>query len=287
MLKEAVATGDTVEIAFANACRELGTDDAEMEIIALPVKKTLGLFGGSPAKVRAFINHSPAKSAANYLKMILDGMGMKDVSIEIKEEEAGAELVLSGDDIGFIIGHRGETLDSLQYLSSLVANHGQEKYYRITLDVGSFREKRKETLENLARKMAVRAVKSGRNNSLEPMNPYERRIIHTAVQSVEGAKSWSEGEDMARHVVIGPVDGERIQKYAGRPRYNNNNGAQGRDRRDNRRPRTDRDRKPQPVSPRISETAELPFSPLPLEDAAPAPKKAEDAPLYGRIDRYR
>ena len=93
-----------------------------------------------------------------------------------------------------------------------MANHVDDSYYRITLDVGNYREKRKETLENLGRKMAARAVKTGRNTSLEPMNPYERRIIHTAVQTVEGAKSWSEGEDLARHVVIGPEGGERPAK---------------------------------------------------------------------------
>ena len=103
-----------------------------------------------------------------------------------------------------------ETLDALQYLSGLVANHVDNSYYRITLDIGNYREKRRETLEALGKKMAAKAVRTGRNTSLEPMNPYERRIIHTAVQTVEGAKSWSEGEDLAAHVVIGPVDGERL-----------------------------------------------------------------------------
>ena len=93
-----------------------------------------------------------------------------------------------------MIGHRGETLDALQYLSGLVANHVDNSYYRITLDIGNYREKRRETLEALGKKMAAKAVRTGRNTSLEPMNPYERRIIHTAVQTVEGAKSWSEGE---------------------------------------------------------------------------------------------
>lgn len=286
MLREAVATGDTIEAAFANACRELGVETAEMEVLAAPVKKTFGLFGGSPAKVRAFIKPTPAENASEYLKAVLGAMGLKDVTVAIKEEEAGAELTLDGDDIGFIIGHRGETLDSLQYLASLVANHKEENYYRVTLDVGSFREKRKETLENLGRKMAIRAVKTGRNNSLEPMNPYERRIIHTAVQAVEGAKSWSEGEDLARHVVIGPAEGERVQKYNGsRPRYGgqkrefNNRG----DRRPDRRPERKEERRPRPV---ISETADLPFSPAPL-DPTPAPKKMEDAPLYGRIERSK
>ena len=114
----------------------------------------------------------------------------------------GAELVLTGENIGFIIGHRGESLDSLQYLASLVANHVDESYYRITLDVGNYREKRKETLENLGRKMAARAVKTGRNASLEPMNPYERRIIHSALQNNPYVATHSEGEEPYRKVVV-------------------------------------------------------------------------------------
>ena len=214
MIKEAIAKGETVEIAFANACRELGVDttDAEFEILEMPQKKTFGLFGGAPAKVRAYIEEpdpveerDPAQEAAGYLKSVLKEMGLPEAGVEIRREEAGAALTLSGEDIGFIIGHRGETLDALQYLASLVANHVEGSYFRITLDVGNYREKRKETLEALGKKMAARAVKTGRNSSLEPMNPYERRIIHTAVQTVPGAKSWSEGVDQARHVVIGPT----------------------------------------------------------------------------------
>jgi len=225
MVKEAIATGATTEEAYEKACAMLGVDpaDAEFEVLETEEKKRFGLFGGRPAKVRAFIRSTPADAAAEYLRNVLSGMGLGDVNIEIREEEAGAALVLTGENIGFIIGHRGETLDSLQYLASLVANHVDESYYRITLDVGNYREKRKETLENLGRKMAARAVKTGRNASLEPMNPYERRIIHTAVQEVEGAKSWSEGEDLARHVVIGPEGGERYVKRDNR-RGGNNRG---------------------------------------------------------------
>ena len=109
MIREAVATGETVEIAFANACRELGveTTDAEFEILEMPTKKTFGLFGGSPAKVRAYIEeNNPAQEAANYLKNVLREMGLPDVTVEIQEEEAGAALTLNGEDIGFIIGHR-------------------------------------------------------------------------------------------------------------------------------------------------------------------------------------
>ena len=258
MIREAIAKGETVEIAFANACRELGveTTEAEFEILELPQKKTFGLFGGAPARVRAYIEEpdpvpekpekeerDPAQEAAAYLKSVLGEMGLPEATVEIRPVEAGAELVLGGDDIGFIIGHRGETLDALQYLASLVANHADGSYFRITLDVGNYREKRKETLESLGKKMAARAVKTGRNSSLEPMNPYERRIIHTAVQTVAGAKSWSEGVDQGRHVVIGPEGGERPQ-----PRRNDrrgggrNGGGRGGYNDGRRRPRSDRPR---------------------------------------------
>lgn len=224
MFREAIAKGDTVEQAFANACRELGVDttDAEFEILEMPQKKTFGLFGGAPARVRAYIEEpdpvvepepqpqaaqpetagDPAQKAAEYLKNVLRKMGLADASVDIQKEEAGAALTLSGDDIGFIIGHRGETLDALQYLASLVANHVDGSYFRITLDVGNYREKRKETLESLGKKMAARAVKTGRNSSLEPMNPYERRILHSALQSNDQVDTHSEGEEPNRHVVI-------------------------------------------------------------------------------------
>lgn len=211
MVKEAIATGATVEEAHANACAQLGVDttEAEFEILELPEKKRFGLFGGSPAKVRAFIRETPADAAAAYLRSILGGMGLTNIEVEIHEVEAGAELVLTGEDIGFIIGHRGETLDALQYLSSLVANHVDESYYRVTLDVGNYREKRKETLENLGKKMAARAVKTGRNASLEPMNPYERRIIHAALQDFNGVTTYSTGTEPGRRVVIAPDNSYR------------------------------------------------------------------------------
>ena len=163
MIREAIATGDTVEQAFEKACAELGVEshEAEFEILEMPVKKTFGLFGGSPAKVRAFVRSSPAESAAEYLKTVVRAMGLTDIEVTIQEEENGALLSLTGEDIGFIIGHRGETLDALQYLTGLVANHVDNSYYRITLDIGNYREKRKETLEVLGRKMAAKALKTG------------------------------------------------------------------------------------------------------------------------------
>lgn len=250
----------------------MDTTEAECDILEMPTKKTLGLFGGSPARVRAFIEepeqpavHNPVEEATAYLRNVLAAMGLPDVEISVKEEETGAGFTLNGDDLGFIIGHRGETLDALQYLASLVANHVEGAYFRLTLDVGSYREKRKETLEALGRKMAYRAVKSGRNSSLEPMNPYERRIIHTAVQTVEGAKSWSEGEDLGRHVVIGPEGGERPQRRGDRRGPN-----------PGRRNNFDRDRR----GPRPPRTNQRPQAPR-----AEGPKSDDPgAPIYGKIE---
>ncbi|MGN1051247.1 MAG: RNA-binding cell elongation regulator Jag/EloR, partial [Acutalibacteraceae bacterium] len=129
---------------------------------------------------------------------------LSDIKMTVKEEKDGAEINLEGESIGAVIGRRGDTLDALQYLTGLVANHVDNSYYRITLNTGNYREKREKTLEILGRKLAFKAVKTGMKTSLEPMNPYERRIIHTAVQKVNGAVSWSEGERINRHVVIGP-----------------------------------------------------------------------------------
>ncbi|MFU0832030.1 MAG: Single-stranded DNA-binding protein [Oscillospiraceae bacterium] len=223
-MKEAIGIGETVELAREAACKQLGVEsyEAEFEILQLPTKKTFGLFGGSPAKVRVYVEDDPAKIAADYLKNVLKHMGLENIEIEIKKEENGAMLSLTGDDVGYVIGHRGETLDALQYLACLVANHSGESYYRINLDIGNYRDKRSKTLEKLGKKLAEKSLRTGRNVSLEPMNPYERRIIHMAVQTVEGAKSWSVGEDTARHVVIGPIGGERPAA-----RKNRKNGRRG------------------------------------------------------------
>ncbi len=206
MIREIIASADTIEEAQIKACAELGTDPEKtsFEILQQPEKKKFGLFGGSPARVRAYVEVTPLDSAKNYLMDILQKMGIKDIQMTSEEIDGGAVINIEGEDVGFIIGYRGETLDSLQYLTGLVANHIDQGYYRISINIGNYREKREKTLEILGRKLAFKAVKTGVKTSLEPMNPYERRIIHTAVQKIKGASSWSEGENMQRHVVIGP-----------------------------------------------------------------------------------
>ncbi len=284
MIREAIATGDTVEQAFETACRELGVEshEAQFDILEMPVKKKFGLFGGTPAKVRVYVKSSPADKAAEYLKKVLGCMGLTGVEVTVSEQEGGALLSLQGEDIGFVIGHRGETLDALQYLTGLVANHVDDSYYRITIDIGNYREKRKETLESLGKRIAAKAVKTGRNCPLEPMNPYERRIIHTAVQTVEGAKSWSEGEDAARHVVIGPEEGERPQtkRYTGgkggrRSPQGGSRGGRGGYQRDKANSQPQQHRSQAQAQPQPSQQSAA---------SQPSAQHKVKAPLYGRID---
>ena len=225
MIKEAIKEAETIEEAKALALAELGVneDKAQFEVLVQPEKKKFGLFGGSLTKVRVFYEETPTDIAKAYLADVLTKLGVTNVVIEATETEDGAEFDVNGDDIGFIIGHRGETLDALQYLTGLVVNHIHDEYFRVIINIGNYREKREKTLEVLGRKLAFRACKTGEKVSLEPMNPYERRIIHTAVQKVRGATSWSEGENLQRHVVIGPD--RKKQSYGNRNgRYNSGYG---------------------------------------------------------------
>ena len=222
MIKEAICEGSDVQDALKKAKEQLGLDETseyEFEIIQTEEKKKFGLFGGRPAKVRVFIKDTPDERAEKFLRDVLDKMTLQSVEIEKSTDENAVEFNLSGEEVGFVIGRRGETLDALQYLTSLVANHGEDPYIKVTVNTGNYREKREKTLEILGRKLAFKAIKTGKKTSLEPMNPYERRIIHTAVQKVNGAISWSEGENATRHVVIGPDPKVKQNRRGG---YQNN-----------------------------------------------------------------
>lgn len=221
MVKEIIGTGETEMEALADAKAQLGLDDSaevDFEVIQRASKKVLGLFGGSPAKVKVTIKSSPADVAEDFIKSVLNAMKLEDIEVEAEKTDSSATFNISGEDVGYVIGRRGETLDALQYLTSLVANHVENSYFKITVNTGNYREKREKTLEILGRKLAFKAVKTGKKSNLEPMNPYERRIIHTAVQKVKGATSWSEGENANRHVVIGPDPKSKPQKNYNRGR---------------------------------------------------------------------
>lgn len=161
--------------------------------------------------------NSPAGRAVAYVRNIIGRLGCENVEIKVALRENGATFILSGDGLGVVIGRRGETLDSLQYLASLAANSGNG-YFKVSLDIGNYRERREKTLVSLAKRVSSQVVSSGRSKSLEPMNPYERRIIHTAVQEIDGVTSGSVGEGSSRRVVISPIktNGDRKENAPAR-----------------------------------------------------------------------
>ena len=321
MVKEAIGYGATLEEAKEDAISKLGAselDDIQFDVLAMPKKKVLGLFGGSDAQVRAFIEikekkakpqkkevpkkekpqkaekiekvvsqkqeqlkkeepkvqetavseysepvdaseipaDSQAGKAVAYIKTVLAALDCGEVNIKVANRENGSLITLEGEDLSIIIGRRGETLDSLQYLASLAANNGGG-HYRISLNIGNYRERRADTLVALANRIAAQVVKTGKSRSLEPMNPYERRIIHTAVQAIEGVTSASFGEGANRRVVIA-LEGAEIKP----PRYNDRrNGGRRGNRQGGRKP-----------SNQVSSQPNR------------EPKKDSDIPLYGKIN---
>mgnify|MGYP000918769727 CR=1 FL=1 len=208
MIKEAIGLGETIVLAKESACKILGVKekDVDFEVLQMPSKKTLGIFGGKPAKVKAFFEVSPTEVAHNYLKEILMNMGLRNFKIDIEEVQDGAMLKVSGDRVNVAIGKRGDVLNALQYLVSLAANAASDNFFHLTINIEDYRERRFKTLESLGRSLAFKAIKTQQVQALEPMSPYERWIIHLAVKEIRGAKSWSAGEDANRHVLVGPSE---------------------------------------------------------------------------------
>lgn len=162
-----------------------------------------------------------------YIRSILKGLGITECEIELAEEEDGIAIELDcGENYGVVIGRRGETLDAIQYLVRLYMNKGKESYKRVSINIGNYREKRAETLRELAKRNAAKVLRNGRNAVLDPMNPYERRIIHTAIQEIEGVESHSVGSDSERKVVITLAEGFKPTNSDNR-RYNNRGGNRG------------------------------------------------------------
>ena len=298
MSKEIIKEAASIEEAKALIMEELGVaeDAVAFEIVQEPEKKVLGLFGGTPAIVKGTVVGGTAAAAAEaYLRKVLAGLGVEDFTISTTEQDNGCIISLDGENLGFIIGRRGETLDALQYLTGLVANRADNAYYRVTLDIGNYREKREQALVALARRLGGQTARTGRRNSLEPMNPYERRIIHTTVQQMEGVISWSVGSDDRRHVIIGPSEdnpnkdkgGERSERRSrgGRGR-GGNGGNRGRGERRERRDDNYQVTAPErPVREFQSRSYSLPVA----EDVAPVStrtnsEKEDNAFLYGKIE---
>lgn len=212
MKKEVIKAAATVEEAIQLALAELNvTQEAcEVEILQAPKKSLFGkLKSEASVKVSTEIpdvvetvENEKLTLAKAYLRQILDAMGLRDVTLKIKEHPQGATISFRGDGIAVLIGHHGETLDALQYLIALTCNRSDGVYYRISLDCGSYRDKREATLTSLAQRISAKVKATGRSQMLEPMNPYERRIIHAVVSEIEGVSSKSRGDDPNRKVVI-------------------------------------------------------------------------------------
>ena len=194
----------TVDDAITEACQKLTvtSDKLEYEVVEEGSSGFLGI-GAKPAVIKARIKNSVADKAKEFLKEVFDAMNIV-VVIDVKydEENRNIDIELSGDEMGVLIGKRGQTLDSLQYLVSLVVNKDEDEYIRVKVDTEDYRKRRKETLENLAKNIAYKVKRTKRPVSLEPMNPYERRIIHSALQNDKYVTTHSEGEEPFRRVVV-------------------------------------------------------------------------------------
>lgn len=206
MKKEITVTGKTIDEAISNARAEIGVDidDMEYDIIEFPKKGLLGI-GASPAVLKVTFTVPDPNPALGFLTSLIKALELDATVTATDGEEGEMRLNVEGEGAGILIGHHGETLDALQYLSSLAyakGTEGEGAKRRITVDIEGYREKREETLRSLARRMSARVLKYKRSVTLEPMNPYERRIIHSEVQNIEGVTTHSIGVDADRRIVI-------------------------------------------------------------------------------------
>ena len=223
-------TAKTVDEALTNALVQLETtsDKVEYEVIEKESTGILGLFS-KPAKIRVKVKFDIKDTATSFLNKVFDAMDIKvNIQLDYDEIENQMNVDLSGSEMGILIGKRGITLDSLQYLLSLVINKNTDNYIKVKIDTESYRERRKETLENLARNLAHKVKRIHRPVYLEPMNPYERRIIHSALQKDKYVETHSEGEEPYRKVVITLKPGvETGYERRGRYSYGNNKPYNG------------------------------------------------------------
>ena len=226
---------ETVEDAVTEALVFFQTtsDKLQYEVVEKESSGVLGLFK-KQAKIKAKVPETIESIAKHFLTNVLNAMGINaEMDVIVDEEAETVNVNLLGDDMGILIGKRGQTLDSLQYLVSLVVNKGSEKYLKVKVDTENYRERRKETLENLAKNIASRVKKSHKPVALEPMNPYERRIIHSALQNDKFVETHSEGEEPYRKVIVSLKKGVKVYDNDRRGRYNNHQGGGSRYGRDN------------------------------------------------------
>jgi spoIIIJ-associated protein len=205
-VKQVTATGQTVEEAVESALAQLQTtkDRTDVDIIDEGKKGIFGIFGSRPAVVKVTVIIDPLEEAKKFLTQVSEQMGAP-ADIEIKRDGKQVHFVMTGEKIALLIGKRGQTLNSLQYLTQLVINRFSNQYLTVILDAEDYRNRRSETLIQLAHRLAQKAVKSGKDVTLEPMPSYERKVIHTALSEDKRIKTFSDGSEPHRFIVIAPV----------------------------------------------------------------------------------
>ncbi|WP_147802527.1 RNA-binding cell elongation regulator Jag/EloR [Alkalicoccus halolimnae] len=204
-MNKVTASGSTVEEAVAKGLEKLDAErsDVHIHVIEEAQKALFGLFGGKPAVVELTRKPDPVKAGLNFLRETIDHMGVT-ASVQIEERRDGLYFNISGKEIGVLIGKRGQTLDSLQYLVNLAANKLSDSYVRIHLDAEGYRARRKEALETLADRIAKKAVRINQEVRLEPMSSHERKVIHTALQNDPSVETDSDGKEPNRRVIVKP-----------------------------------------------------------------------------------
>ena len=205
MTEFATFTRKNVDEAVNNALLQLQitSEKLEYEVVEKGSNGLLGFIGSKPAVIRARKKSDFIDEGEEFLQNIFHEMNMEvDIAVAYNKEEQVVDIVLTGEDMGILIGKRGQTLDSLQYLTNLAVNKNAESFVKVKIDTEDYRKRRRETLENLAKNIAYKVKRTKRPVSLEPMNPYERRVIHSTLQNDKFVTTHSEGDEPYRHVVV-------------------------------------------------------------------------------------
>ncbi|QTC40758.1 protein jag [Bacillus sp. V3] len=204
-MREVKATGQTVEEAIESALSQLNItkEQAEIEVLDQGKKSLFGLFGGRPASVQVRKAIDPVETAKEFLLSVAREMGV-EASVDVEVNGRDVEFRLSGEKMALLIGKRGQTLNALQHLTQLAANKESDQFLTILLDAENYRERRRQTLTNLAERLADKALRTNRAVSLEPMPSYERKVIHTALVNAKKVDTYSEGREPNRYIVIAP-----------------------------------------------------------------------------------
>lgn len=204
MQKSVIIKARTVEEAIENALKELNAtiDQVDTKILEIPSSGLIGKIGKQAKVEVTLLEETPVDIAVSFLQQLTTNMNVPATVTAIQREDGVLSIEMSGENMRLLIGRRGVTLDAMQYLVSLAVNKHSEEYVKIILDTEGYREKREKALKEFADKMASRVVRSGRRVELEPMNPYERRIIHASLQNHRKVQTKSQGEEPYRRVII-------------------------------------------------------------------------------------